>query len=222
MAPTEKPRGGTVASPASSVTPEALGIGFAWVIVELAPDGILISDDRGRILMANRHVEELFGYDRDTLVGAQVEGLLPARSRRAHETHRADYAAAPTMRPMGVGLDLFGCHADGSEFPVEISLSRVATDQGAATVVVIRDVTQQRASERAARATLTLDEDERIAAELNDGVIQHIFASALTLASVLSRNRLEDVIAGQLHVVIDELDAGVREIRNTIFARLRP
>ncbi len=148
MANTEKPGLGETAPPASSVTLEALGIGFAWVIVELAPDGILVSDDDGEIVMANRQVEEMFGYPRDVLVGAHVESLLPLRSRQVHRLHRARYADTPLTRPMGVGFELLGQHADGSEFPVEISLSPIAADRGPVTVVVIRDVHQQRARER--------------------------------------------------------------------------
>lgn len=170
-------------------------------------------------MMANRHVETLFGYDRDTLVGAHIERLLPARLRRAHKTHRTKYADAPSPRPMGTGIELLGCRADGSEFPIEVSLSSTATDNGAATFVIIRDVTDQRARERDAKASLVLDEHERIAAELHDRVIGHLFASAFTLASVLGRNQLDDSGTKQLRDVIDQLDTAVREIRNTVFAR---
>jgi PAS domain S-box-containing protein len=197
-----------------------LGIGFAWAIVELAPDGILVSDDDGRILMANRQVEDMFGYDRDRLVGAHVESLLPVRVRETDRAHRSKYVDAPATRPMGVGHNLLGLHADGSEFPVEISLSPIAADLGTATVVVIRDVSQQQARERAERATSVTDEDERIAAELHDRVIGHLFASGLTLASVLGTHQLDDGIAARLRDVIDELDAAAQEIRKIVFARL--
>jgi PAS domain S-box-containing protein len=191
--------------------------GFAWAIIELAPDGILVSDDDGRIVTANKQVEVLFGYERDTLMGKPVEILLPSRTREAHKAHRADYATAPMTRPMGAGLKLFGRHADGSEFPIEISLSPVAADHGIATVVVIRDVSQQRDLERAAQAGFALDDHERIAAELHDRVIGHLFASALTLASILGRNTLDDHITDRLRDVIDELDEATRAIRNTVF-----
>jgi len=220
MASHESPGIGEAPSPASWVTQEALGVGFALAIVELAPDGIIVSDDNGRILMANRQVENMFGYGRDTLVGAEVESLLPVRSRQAHRAHRAKYVIAPATRPMGVGLELLGLHADGSEFPVEISLSPVPTDHGTATVVVIRDVSQQRAQEQAARATLLTDEDERIAADLHNRVIGHLFTSGLTLAAILSNNQLDDGIAKRIHDVIDALDAAGREIRDTVLTRL--
>jgi PAS domain S-box-containing protein len=220
MAAAEQPRSATPASSAGPVATEALDDGFAWLIVELAPDGILVADEAGRIVMVNRHIEELFGYGRDGLVGRFVESLLPAQLRRGHETHRARYAAAPALRPMGTGLELLGCRADGSEFPIEVSLSPVATDHGIATVVVVRDLTHQRALDGAARATLTIDEDERIAADLHDAVIGCLFGCGLSLASVLGRNRLDDSITEQLHDVIDEIDRAIREIRNTVFARL--
>ena len=135
--------GSTVLSHAS-VTSDVRTIGFAWVIIELAPDGILVSDADGRIIMANKQIEALFGHARDGLVGQPVETLLPTRLRPAHEFHRLHYAAAPTTRPMGAGFRLFGWHADSSEFPIEISLSPITADHGIATVAVIRDVTKQR------------------------------------------------------------------------------
>jgi PAS domain S-box-containing protein len=170
--------------------------------------------------MANKQVEALFGYERDTLIGEPVETLLPMRLRAAHEAHRVDYATAPTMRPMGAGLRLFGRQADGSEFPIEISLSPIAADHGIATVVVIRDVSQQRDLERAAQAGFALADHERIAAELHDRVIGHLFGSALALASILGRNTLDDHITDRLHGVIDELDTATSEIRNTVFEHL--
>ena len=130
------------------VARKALGIGFAWVIVDLAPDGILVSDEDGEIVMANRQVEDMFGYPRQTVVGTHVESLLPIESRPVHRVHRARYRDAPRTRAMGAGLELFGRHADGTEFPVEISLSAVAADHGPVTVAVIRDLRRQRAREQ--------------------------------------------------------------------------
>lgn len=210
--------GRTGVEPADPPGSATLGVGFAWVIVELAPDGILVGDEDGRIVMANRHVEALFGYDRDTLVGARVESLLPPRLRRAHESHRANYMTTPALRPMGVGRELFGCRADGSEFPIEVSLSPTATERGIATVVVIRDVTEQRRLELAARKNSTLEQSEQIAADLHDRVIGRLFTCGLTIGSVLGRGSVGDGVAAQLREVIDELDDAVREIRNTAFA----
>ena len=203
------------------ITPEVLGAAFARLIVELAPDGILVADDQGRILIANRHVEDLFGYAHGALIGVPVDTLLPARLQPAHGSHRARYAAAPAVRPMGTTLDeLSGCRSDGSEFPVEIGLSPCTTEYGTATIAVIRDLTRQRADERLAHATSVTDEDERIAADLHDAVINHLFSCGLTLASVLSRKQLDDRLTEQLYDVIDELDAAIHDIHDIVFGRL--
>ncbi len=221
MTATRKPEHDrTAVSTKSFATSSVRAPEFAWVIIELAPDAILVSDGDGRIIMANKQVEALFGYDRDILIAEPVETLLPMRLRAAHEAHRADYASAPTTRPMGAGLRLFGRHADGSEFPIEVSLSPIAADRGIATVVVIRDVSQQRDLERAAQAGYALDDHERIAAELHDRVIGHLFGSALALASILGHNTLDDHIQDRLHDVIDDLDAATAEIRTTVFDHL--
>lgn len=197
-------------------------LAFASVIVELAPDGIVVCDDNGVMLMANHQVENLFGYDRDDLIGAPVETLQRVRFRAAHQTERAGYITEPKTRPMGIGLDLLGRHADGSEFPIEISLSPVASGHGTAIIAVIRETSRQRASELAARATLVIDEDERIAADLHDRVIGHLFGAGLTVASILGRDRVDSEVAERLHNVIDELDNAARQIRKTAFALARP
>ncbi len=204
------------------VSPKALGVGFAWVVVELAPDGILVSDDDGEIVMANRQIEDMFGYDRDSLVGAHVESLLPARSRSVHRAHRASYTQAPRACAMGTGLELLGLHADGTEFPVEISLSVVAADHGPVTVAVIRDLRRQRAREQVAHATTVSNEEGRISSALNDQIIHHLFASGLSIAAVLSDHTLDDRVSERLRAALDELDVAIRDIRTTIFRHLDP
>src|SRR3989338_8825779 len=89
-------------------------------LLESAPDAIVISDRAGRIWMVNSQTEQLFGYERNELLGRPVEILMPERFRGAHSGQRADYYAAPRTRPMGAGLALAGLRRDGSEFPMEI------------------------------------------------------------------------------------------------------
>ena len=108
----------------SSESSEAL---FPQAFLELAPDGIIVADSAGHIRLVNHQTEVLFGYDRSALIGCPVETLLPPRVRTIHEQHRARYGAAPHTRPMGTNLDLFGLRQDGSEFPVEVSLSPFPT-----------------------------------------------------------------------------------------------
>ena len=117
----------------------------AWAIIELAPDAVLVVDERGCIDLANRAAVEMFGYDREHLIGTEVDALVPVGRRKAHQAHRSRYVASPTTRPMGLGLDLWARHEDGSEFPVEISLSPVTLGSGQRYVAIVRDLTPHRA-----------------------------------------------------------------------------
>ena len=117
-------------------------------MLETAPDAIVIVDERGRIAIVNRQAEDMFGYTRAELLGHEVEMLLPESAREHHLGHRGRYADNPELRPMGPGLDLLGRRKDGTEFPVEISLSPVKTSSGMFVSSVIRDVTQRRRMER--------------------------------------------------------------------------
>ena len=103
-------------------------------LLEASPEAIIISDRRGEIAIVNSRAEELFGYTREELVGKQIEVLLPQRLRKAHLDHRESYYARPVNRSMGAGRDLVGLRKDGTEFPVEVSLGPVETDQGARRV----------------------------------------------------------------------------------------
>ncbi|MBI4213389.1 MAG: PAS domain S-box protein [Chloroflexi bacterium] len=113
-------------------------------ILEAAPDAIVIVDSRGRIRIVNPQAEQLFGYSRDELIGKSVELLVPDSAREFHAEHRARFVQDPQMRPMGVGLDLKARRKDGSEIPVEISLSPLRTAQGPLVISVVRDVTDRR------------------------------------------------------------------------------
>jgi PAS domain S-box-containing protein len=117
-------------------------------LVESAPDAIVMIKGDGRIALVNRQTEAMFGYARDELLGRPVEILLPERFRAGHVGHRADYAAAPRTRPMGAGLELYGRRKDGSEFPVQISLSPMESEGEVLVTSVIRDISAQRSLER--------------------------------------------------------------------------
>ena len=121
-------------------------------VVEAAPDAILKVDANGRIVLVNRATESLFGYTREELTGQPVEILLPHVYRGSHEGHRKAYLKDPVTRPMGHGLTLRALKKDGSEFPVEISLSPVLTPNEVRTIAVVRDVTERRRIEEQMRA----------------------------------------------------------------------
>lgn len=120
---------------------------LARTLLDLAPDPTVIVDANGTIVFVNAQVEHAFGYGSTELVGARVEALLPERFREAHPGHRERFASHAQPRPMGAGGTLYGRHKKGHEFPVEISLSPVATDEGLLVVAAVRDATLRRDKE---------------------------------------------------------------------------
>ncbi len=121
---------------------------YARSLVELAPDAMVIVNAQGAIQLANAATERLFGYQRDALIGSPIEILIPGRYQQRHPDHRAGFFAAPRSRSMGQGLDLSGHRQDGSEFPVEISLSPLETEDGFFAMAAIRDVSERKRVER--------------------------------------------------------------------------
>lgn len=122
--------------------------------IESAPDAVVIVDAQGSIAIVNHLTETMFGYRRDELVGQPIEILVPERFRARHIHDRDGYVHAPRTRPMGLGRELLGRRKDGSEFPVEISLSPLDTEQGLLVTSIIRDTTQITAALREKEALL--------------------------------------------------------------------
>ncbi|MFZ0920314.1 MAG: PAS domain S-box protein, partial [Candidatus Dormiibacterota bacterium] len=120
-------------------------------LLEAAPDAMVCVDTSGRIMLINAQVTAVFGYSREELIGASVEVLVPDEVRDRHPQHRAFFLKDPKSRPMGTGLSLRGRRADGSTFPVEVSLAADVHNGDAVVIAAIRDVTEQRATEAALR-----------------------------------------------------------------------
>jgi PAS domain S-box-containing protein len=122
-------------------------------LLHAAPDAIVIVDQTGQIVVANQKVEVLFGYQQDDLIGQPVELLLPSRFQIQHQEHRSGYSVDPHARPMGAGMDLAARRKDGSEFPVEVSLSPLQTADGLLITSVIRDISRRKQFEEELRAS---------------------------------------------------------------------
>jgi PAS domain S-box-containing protein len=122
------------------------------LVVEAAPSGMVMVDDRGKIIMVNAETERLFGYQREELIGQSVEIFVPPRFRQRHPDSRLGYQSAPKVRSMGAGRDLYGLRKDGSEFPVEIGLNPISTPAGMCTLTTILDITERKLAEEALRA----------------------------------------------------------------------
>ena len=117
---------------------------FSTDLLESLPDAVVTVDRDGTIVQVNSQAQELFGYDRGELIGQKVELLVPESYRRQHHHHRQNFAEAPKTRRMGADLDLYGRRRNGSEFPVEISLSPVPTENGMLVLSAIRDISDRK------------------------------------------------------------------------------
>jgi PAS domain S-box-containing protein len=149
--------------------------------LEVSPDALVLADTDGQILRVNRQLEQLFRYGHGELLGQMIEVLLPERYRDRHRRNRTDFHGHPRMRAMGEGLELHGLSKDGEEFPVDISLGPVTTSRGEVVLAAVRDVTERRRLQEAARQLEAATTRRRQALELNDGVVQGLTAAGLAL-----------------------------------------
>lgn len=150
-------------------------------LVETSPQAIIIHNAEGKIVVVNSEAEHIFGYPRQEMIGQPVEILVPARFRGKHVEERQAYMRKPIIRPMGTGLELYAQRKDGSEFPVEISLSPVETAQGVLVSSTIVDITERRRHEEQTRFATVLAERARMARDVHDTLAQGFTGIILNL-----------------------------------------
>jgi len=159
-------------------------------LLESASQAIVSIDRRGRIVLANRRAEEIFGYSGEELLGARIEMLLPESKRAGHSRDRDNFFDRPHTRPMGIGMDLSGRRKDGSEVPVEVSLSFVEVDEGVFAIAFVSDISGRKMLEEQLLHAQKMEAVGRLA-----GGVAHDFNNMLT------------VISGYNRMILDELSA---------------
>jgi len=228
LTPIETEDGVLVSSSIRDISADDTSEAYFRNVLESAPDAMVIIDHHGKIAVVNGQAEKMFGYTRKQMLGQEIEMLLPTDVRERHISHRAGYSANPLLRPMGDTLELRGQRQDGSEFPVEISLSPFTSASGAFVSSVIRDVTNRKEMEQeliAARqeaerannansaflaaASHDLRQPVQALALLN-GALRRTVSDPLSLEMVESQQNSLDAMTNLLNSLLDisRLDAG--------------
>jgi PAS domain S-box-containing protein len=175
---------------------------LSGALLEALPDAVVAVDHKGTIVQVNSQALELFGYDRSELVGQKVELLVPESYRGQHRHHRENYADAPKTRRMGAELDLYGRRRNGSEFPVEVSLSPISTQKGAFVLSAIRDISdRKRIAEELRRAN----------EELHRRTAEQLGESRARLASIIDSSE-DAILSKDLNGIITTWNRGAEHI----------
>jgi PAS domain S-box-containing protein len=203
-----------------------VGDQVAWAIVDAAPDGIVVADEGGTILVVNQKAAELFGCGRTELMGRSIDDLLPDRFRQVHRAHRTRYRVEPRKRAMGIGQTLFGRREDGTEFPVEVSLSPMSGDGTLRIIAVVRDVSDRLELEADRRriaetldatrdAVLILDAETLRFVYVNQGAVDQVGYTADELLTMTMLHITPEFDEARLRDLLDPLDRG--EVSSVMF-----
>lgn len=194
------------------------------LLFESAPDANVLVSEEGRILAINTQAEKMFGFERSELAGKDIETLLPERFHHSHPVHRTGFVKSPHMRAMGAGLELFARRKNGEEFPVDVVLSPLQTENGLLVLGVIRDITLrnrlQAELDEVQHKLLHKAEQERshLARELHDGPIQELYALVFQLGELGEKYRDDD---GMVDLARERLQETISSLR-AIMSTLRP
>jgi anti-anti-sigma factor len=199
-------------APTARITPTVL-----WQMIDALGDGLALIGEDGTVALVNRRCAELFGYQREELIGLPVDSLVPPDVRASHQGYRLRYTQAPRPRPMGERVRLAGLRKDGATFPVEISLSPVPTATEKFVLAVIRDATQTRWRDDLANlARGAVAEQWRSTKDLLDRVTQRLLQVGLSLQA--APELPGDVARERLSAALDQLDDAIHEIRDYAFS----
>jgi anti-anti-sigma factor len=201
----------TSAPGVAGVTPVVL-----WQLIDALGDGLALTGEDGKIALVNRRCAEMFGYQREELIGLPVDALVPPEVRAAHQGYLTGYTRAPQARPMGERARLVGLRKDGATLPVDISLSPVPTATENFVLAVIRDATEaRRRGDLADLARGAVAGQSRLTVDLLDRVADRLFHVGLSLQAAAGLPG--DVARERLAEALDQLDEAVHEIRDYAF-----
>jgi len=208
-------RGDRAGGPGNRPGAARVPLAVLWQLIEALSDGVALTDEDGRIVLVNRRMAEMFGYEEAELAGQTVEALLPPDLRMVHRRDRVAYLRQPTARPMGERARLVGLRKDTSTFPVEISLTPVPNADGHLVLAVVRDVTQARRREDLAElARAAVAEQTQRGEELLDRVARNLLQVGLNLEGAMDVPGY--VARERITAALRTLDDTIQEIRGHV------
>jgi len=205
LSPIETEGGTLITSIIRDMTTQRLAEARFRGLLESAPDSIVVVDSAGVIAIVNTETERMFGYERHELLGQPIEILVPERSRGRHHGDRSSYSADPNTRPMAAGRQLSGRKKNGSEFPVEISLSPLRGEDETLVISIVRDVTERRLFEEQIQTSLR--EKEALLRE-----IHHRVKNNLQITSSLLRLQASNITDAGARLIFDETQMRIRSM----------